>query len=277
MDMVNADAWVGRETVTTGGISQHIALQAQATLGWPSVLGKDCILPPLWHWFAFPTTAATDMLKDDGHPQASDLLPPLTLRRRMWAGGSLSFHRHIRVGEPLERRSRVRSIVEKEGSTGPMALVTLDHFISGSSGLAVEERQDIVFLDIPDTYTPPRKKPVTGPVVDTFETSEKALFRFSALTFNAHRIHYDLRYTQDVEHYPGLVVHGPLQAVLLMQQAVRHKGRHPLFFDFRGMHPMFSGPNGSIGLQDEDEGTDLWTAQEGHLCMRARAVWEQTQ
>lgn len=277
MDQINTGAWVGRETLTTGSITAHQAALIHATLGEGALPRMGDVLPNLWHWCAFPVTEPTAGLARDGHLKQSPLLPPSHLPRRMWAGGALSFHKPLHVGEALECRSRVRAVTDKMGAAGPMVFVTVDHHISGEDGLAIEERQDIVYLDIPETYTPPAKREMTGRRVENLEPSEALLFRYSAVTFNSHRIHYDLRYTQEVEKYPALLVHGPLQATLLMRAAVREKGRSPLFFDFRGVHPMFVGAPCEIALSETDEGMQLCTGQEGHQCMRASAQWEETQ
>lgn len=277
MDLLNTDAWIGRETIAYGSLSDHQAAQAHATLGAGHAPTHGDPLPLLWHWCAFPNAAPNDTLGLDGHARGGALLPPVHLSRRMWAGGALSFHKTLHVGEPLERRSRVRSVAEKMGQTGPMVFVTVDHGIYGARGLAIQERQDIVYLDIPDTFTPPGKRPLPADPVESVATPETLLFRYSALTFNAHRIHYDRTYTREVEKYPDLVVHGPLQATLLMRAATRAKGRAPLFFDFRGVHPMFAGTDCDIALHEDDEGMHLFTGQDGHQCMRATAVWEGTQ
>jgi 3-methylfumaryl-CoA hydratase len=277
MDKLNTEAWIGREAMDRGCLTEGHAAQVSATLGEEVPLREGDPMPLLWHWCAFPTTAPNDQLGRDGHARGSSIQPPVYLPRRMWAGGSLCFHRPLRVGEPIERRSRIRSMVEKAGKTGPMVLLTLDHLIFGRDGLAVEERQDIVYLEIPETFVPPARQPLPAPTVDSIETPETLLFRYSALTFNAHRIHYDLPYTQQVEKYPALVVHGPLQAMLLMRTARRRRPGSLVFFDFRGVHPMFAGTPCDIALREDDEGMELWSGQDGHQCMQARAVWEATQ
>jgi 3-methylfumaryl-CoA hydratase len=277
MDKLNVEAWVGRESREVSSLTAFHAERVHATVGKGTAPRSGDPLPFLWHWCAFTPTEAIDALDVDGHVRGGALLPPVHLRRRMWAGGGLTFHRPLHVDEPLERSTRIRSIVEKQGKTGPMVLVTLDHFIHGAKGLAIEERQDIVYLQIPATFTPPPKKDLPAAPREMIETPETLLFRYSAVTFNAHRIHYDLNYAQTVEKYPGLVVHGPLQATYLMRAAIRHKGRTPSFFEFRGVHPMFAGTTCDIALLEDEEGLALWTGQNGHQCMQARAVWEETQ
>ena len=281
MDPINVKAWEGRSQTDEGGISAGMAAQIHATLGAPRTpapaTGQN--LPPLWPWFAFPPTAPMDELGADGHPALGQFLPPSDLRRRMWAGGSLNFYAPLRVGERLQRRSVLRSAKEKQGKTGPMMFVQVDHKVYGERGLAVEERQDIVYLQIPNSYAPPAKQPLpVDPVLHrVVPMSETLLFRYSAITFNAHRIHYDQAYARDVEHYPGLVVHGPLQATLLMQAACAHKGRCPVQFDFRGVHPVFHGDALDImAREDEDGNLALCTGQAGHQGMQAHAMWEGT-
>jgi len=252
-----------------------------ATLGDPRAPAPQTgdPLPPLAHWCAFPPNAHMSELQSDGHPAVGAFLPPVQLRRRMWAGGNLRFGRALHVGEPLERRSRIRAIKSKEGRSGPMVFVTVDHAIYGAHGLSVAEQQDIVYLEIPDSYTPPPKMPLPqGPLVQRrIDPTETLLFRYSALTFNAHRIHYDLAYAQQVEHYPGLVVHGPLQATLLMQLAVAARGRTPDQFHFRGVHPLFAGTPMDIVAVDDAAGLLLFSGAEGHQGMQAGAIWEGTQ
>lgn len=274
MDQINPQGWIGRQTQDTASVTAAQAHRIHATIGEGDAPASGDALPPLWHWCAFTPTDPNAALGPDGHPRRIEALPPVRLPRRMWAGGSLTFHRALHVDEPMERRTQVRSVVEKHGKTGPMVLVTLDHAIHGTGGLAVEERQDIVYLEIPEVFTPPPKTALPAAPQEQVETSETLLFRYSAITFNAHRIHYDLAYARDVERYPGLVVHGPLQASLLMRAAIRHAGRPPSRFEFRGVHPMFAGPSCDIALAPDDGALALWTGQSGHQCMQARATWE---
>lgn len=281
MNQINVKAWEGCSQTDEGGISAGMAAQIHATLGAPRTPapGTGQNLPPLWHWCAFPPTAPMDELGADGHPALGQFLPPSDLRRRMWAGGNLNFYAPLRVGERLQRRSVLRSVKEKQGKTGPMMFVQVEHKVYGERGLAVEERQDIVYLQIPNSYAPPAKQPLpVDPVLHrVVPMSETLLFRYSAITFNAHRIHYDQAYARDVEHYPGLVVHGPLQATLLMQAACAHKGRCPVQFDFRGVHPVFHGDALDImAREDEDGNLALCTGQAGHQGMQAHAMWEGT-
>jgi len=284
MDQINFTAWVNRTETRQGGVSSQVAEMAQATLGASeNGVQPGSVRPALWHWFGFLPTTPTGDLGRDGHPPLGGFLPPVRLERRMWAGGKLTFHEPLHVGEALTRVSILRSVTEKDGAAGHMVFVTVDHEISGENGLAVSEQQDIVYLAIPDRYTPPRKQDVFAiPDLDEpVDATPTLLFRYSALTFNAHRIHYDLPYAQTVEHYPGLVVHGPLQATMLINAATRHQGRSPDHFSFRGVHPVFAGePLRVMGQRDGEQALNLCTAvtSEGSAFqgMQAKAIWEDT-
>jgi 3-methylfumaryl-CoA hydratase len=281
MNVMTATMPQGDTATEIGGVSQMQAAQIHAVLGTPRSAApvSGDLLPPLWHWAAFPPTAPMCDLGPDGHPVSAGILPPAGQTRRMWAGGALRFAAPLRIGEPLERRSRIRSVTRKDGKSGPMTVMTVDHAIYGAAGLAVEERQDIVYLPMPESYAPPRKLPMPErPVLrHVAPMSETLLFRFSAITFNAHRIHYDQAYATQVEHYPGLVVHGPLQALLLCDAARRHVGRAPAQFDYRGVHPMFHQEALDIvGTDGEDGELLLFTGQGGHQGMQASATWEGT-
>lgn len=277
MDQINLDAWTGRITKEQGAISEQTAAQYSATLGSEDTLAHGDVAPPLSHWCVFTPTTATHVLGADGHPRGDALIPPMPAKRRMWAGGALRFHGPLHVGDRIERMSALRSVQQKEGASGQMIFVTLDHAIYGPQGLAIQERQDIVYLDMPTEYAPPKKRPMDGRMVKQVDPSEALLFRYSALTFNAHRIHYDRPYAMEVEKYPGLVVHGPLQASLLMQTAIAHKGRMPSDFSFKGVHPMFAGTPMEIALREEDGAFTLMTGQDGHQGMVATVLWEDTQ
>ena len=183
------------------------------------------------------------------------------------------------VGAEIEKTSTITGVEEKTGSTGGMVFVTVAHEFSGPAGWAIRETQSIVYLPIAPTFAPPPKRP--GPtedlVIDVAQPISTALlFRYSAITFNAHRIHFDLPYAQDIEHYPGLVVHGPLQANLLMAEATEWKGRRPDRFRFRGVHPMFHDSDQRLRAQvTQGGGLDLVTvAEAGHVGMTATADWE---
>lgn len=286
MDTVNLSAWEGRSETRKGCISEAQAAQIHATLGQPGSMAPTSgqAMPQLWHWCAFPPTVPMSELGRDGHPLLGDFLPPVKLERRMWASGRLRLGAPLHVGERFTRRSTIAKVQQKEGQTGAMVFVTVDHRLYAERGLVSEEQQDIVYLDIPDHFRPPAKRPLPehAALHETRQTSEALLFRFSAITFNAHRIHFDLPYAQQVEHYPGLVVHGPLQAMWLIETARRFKGRAPSQFDFRGVHPclLIPGADPTLDIMGHEENPcalSLVLGQAGHQTMQATAIWEETQ
>ncbi|MEM8554456.1 MAG: MaoC family dehydratase N-terminal domain-containing protein [Pseudomonadota bacterium] len=279
-DLVLTD-WVGRSETVSGCLAPAMAAMAHATLARP---GETCPqmgdpMPPLWHWYAFPPAVPMDGLGSDGHPMLGGFLPPVPFERRMWASGSLEFFGDLIVGEEIEKTSTILSVEEKTGSSGGMVFVAVEHALRRAGRLAVRETQSIVYLPIaPEFKAPPKKAgPTDGLVIDMHQpVTAPLLFRYSAITFNAHRIHYDLPYAREVEHYPGLVVHGPLQAQLLMAQAAHWKGRRPDRFSFRGVHPMFHDSDLSLrGTLGEGGQLNLCTvADAGHVGMTAKATWE---
>ena len=275
------DAWIGRVEEASDIISPRQARQMAATLGdtWGHcALEHGDVLPNLWHWMGWAPDAPMSGLGPDGHPAKGGFLPPVPLERRMWAGGRLTFHKALRIGHPMQRRSEILKISEKTGSVGNMVFVTVGYQTFGPDGLAVTEEQDIVYVAMPTAFVPPPPiaAPATmawveSPVMDTVR-----LFRFSALTFNAHRIHFDLPYATDVEKYPGLIVHGPLQAMLLMEAARRHYGNaSPTSFRFRGVRPLFHSNRLRLMAQTTAQGAQaLCTVMEdNHVCMQADISW----
>jgi 3-methylfumaryl-CoA hydratase len=279
----DTEDWVGRVEEAEDSVGLHRVLALAATLDHApegrAGMGLDLggVLPPLWHWLAFLPLVEQSRLDRDGHPLRGGFLPPVPLERRMWAGGRLQFHAPIRIGEALHRRSEILKVSEKSGAAGRMVFVTVGHRLSTSRGLAVSEEQDIVYAAMPDRFAPPSPvPPLPNPewaedvVIDTVR-----LFRFSAVTFNAHRIHFDRDYAHMVEKYPGLVVHGPLQAILLMEAARRHRGAGPVTFQFRGIRPMFDFDRPRLlGYAVEGAEQSLCTATvDGAVCMQARVGW----
>lgn len=274
--------YVGRVEESEDQVSPTVARMLGATLSavWSSSapIESGMALPPLWHWSAFHQDAPMAEIASDGHPKRGGFLPPVPLERRMWAGGRLVFHAGLRVGERLRRRSEILKVEEKTGGAGDMVFVTVGHELFGEQGLAITEEQDIVYIAMPQSYRPPKAIPAPeAPDVDIrVPVNEVLLFRYSAVTFNGHRIHYDLPYATEVEKYPGLVVHGPLQATMVMTMAVRHRGRPPARFRFRGVHPMFHTDDMRLlGVEDGEAAMDLCTAAPaGHQGLQARAEWD---
>jgi len=267
------DPWVGRVEEAIDRISPRQARQMAATLGVACDCAEGAVLPVLWHWMGWTPEAPMAELGPDGHPARGGFLPPVPLERRMWAGGRLRFLAPLRIGEEMRRRSEIVKVSEKTGTTGRMVFVTVHHRVEGAAGLAVEEEQDIVFIAMPERFVPP--PPVVAPAADwtrPVTADEVRLFRFSALTFNAHRIHFDLPYATGVEKYPGLVVHGPLQAMLLMEAGrARRGGAVPAGYRFRGVRPAFHFD--TLTLQGAGDAVATVNG-DGLVCMQAEMGWE---
>lgn len=251
------------------------AAALQATLGLDAVLGVGDTLPPFYHQLYFWTPEPPAKLGRDGHPKVGRLIPDMGLPRRMWAGGALQFHAGLLLGQGAERVTTLDSHARKEGRSGPLGFVALRHEISQKGRLCVTERQDLVYRQEARSGTakptPPRARhDATHTRKVAFTTTQ--LFRYSALTFNGHRIHYDLDYAREVEGYGGLVVHGPLLAQLLMLFAQDTLG--PLAtFEFRATAPLLHFETALLCLH----GDDLWVAgPDGRLCMQAGACVEAT-
>ena len=269
--------WVGRVEEAQDIVTARQARQLAATLDVSGPFADGDPLPALWHWMGWTPETPMAELGPDGHPAKGGFLPPVPLERRMWAGGRLEFLAPLRIGETLHRRSEILNVAEKTGSTGRMVFVTVRHEVTGQDGLAIREEQDIVYIAMPDRFTPPPPVPAAPAAwrQDVAMDSVR-LFRFSALTFNAHRIHFDLPYATAVEKYPGLVVHGPMQAMLLMQAARdRSGGNVPRGYRFRGVRPLFHFDALSLQGEGVAEGAEaLATVNgEGLVCMRADIAW----
>jgi 3-methylfumaryl-CoA hydratase len=200
-------------------------------------------LPPLWQWFFFLPRVPHSNLGPDGHPRRAGFMPPVELPRRMFAGARMRFTRSLVIGKPAYRRSVIRAVSEKEGRSGSLVFVTVAHAISQDGATCVEEEQDIVYREaVPavEAHTAGEPAPIpAGSWTRTVTPDPTLLFRFAALTFNAHRIHYDRTYAATVEGYPGLVVQGPLTAVLLMELVRCHARRGVSAFTFRARAPLF--------------------------------------
>ena len=277
MGEVRLQDWVGRTREVADTIQPWPVRGFAATLDRPLPAEPGDLLPELWHWLYFLPTAPQSELGPDGHPRRGGFLPPVELDRRMWAGGRLSFHAPLRVGDAVRQRSEIVKVAEKDGRAGRMVFVTVRHATSCERGLAVEEEQDIVYVAMPERWEAPAPVPPPAEVPwrEAVAVDPVLLFRFSALTFNGHRIHFDLPYATEVEKYPGLVVHGPLQAMLLMDLARRNRpGRRPAWFAFRGVRPLFHFERPELLGRQTEDGDELAVGNgAGATTMQASVRW----
>jgi len=246
--------WLGRSEEQEDLVTAAPRAGLAATLDHADPPWRSGELPPLAHWLYFLPHALQHEIAEDGHPARGGFLPPVPLPRRMWAGGSLVFVAPICIGDAIRRRSTIAEVQHKRGRSGNLVFVKVIHEVFGPNGLAVREEQDIVYTEAPQdpTHRAPtvtesrmsaRHSTVDVPVSEwtrSIQPDPVLLFRFSALTFNGHRIHYDREYCRDREGYPGLVVHGPLTATLLMDLYLRnHPGTQVKAFRFRGQRPAY--------------------------------------
>jgi len=255
-DAVELKQWIGRREVRIDCINPSRLAAWSATLDREDPFPEEGeAVPPGFHWALFPSLARQSELGPDGHAKRGGFLPPVPLPRRMWAGGRLRFHRPLRVGERVEQVSTIDRVDEKSGRAGPLVFVTVRHAVSNTAGLAIEEEQDLVYRDPPkgDEGTQTAQPAPTGPWRRQIAPDETLLFRYSALTFNGHRIHYDRRFATVSEGYPGLVVHGPLIATLLLDLLRRHLPSASVErFIFKALRPTFdTSPFAVDGAPDE--------------------------
>lgn len=236
------------------------------------------VLPPLWHWMLFQDWAPASGLGTDGHPKRGGFLPPVhDLPRRMWAGGRVRFLAPLRAGDDIERTSTILSVEEKTGGSGRLVFVTVQHEITGPKGLAITEEQDIVYRGAEGAAVKagePAPAPPAGAFTATVHPGPVLLFRYSALTANGHRIHYDLDYVTREENYPGLVVHGPLQATWMADSVRQYRpGARISTFAYRGRRPAFhQNPMTLVGFEAGGKLRLETRDHEGAICMTAEAV-----
>jgi 3-methylfumaryl-CoA hydratase len=266
--------WIGKTETRTDTVAAGPVAALSATLDRddpPPQPGDP--LPPLWHWLFFLDRHRASELGPDGHARRGGLLPPVPLPRRMWAGSRFEFHHPLRVGDQIMRETRVIDIKEKSGRSGPLVFVVVRHEISNAAGVAVAEEHDIVYRDH-GPAAPAQAAPDGAAWERTIQPDDVLLFRYSALTFNAHRIHYDRRYATEVEGYPGLVVHGPLIATLLMDLLRRYApAANVSRFSFRAVSPLFDTGPFTVCGKAEGKAVALWARDAaGNLAMSAEAL-----
>lgn len=275
------EEYVGRTETRRDTVWPLLIRGLAATLDLPEEeAAPGGVLPPLWHWMLFQEWAPAHELGPDGHPRRGGFLPPVhELPRRMWAGGRISLHRDLRAGERVSRLSTILKVDEKRGGSGRLVFVTVRHEIAGEDarGPALVEEQDIVYRGIGGAAVKPAEPaPPPGPGAwrRIVRPDPVLLFRYSALTANGHRIHYDLDYVTREEGYPGLIVHGPLQATWLGDLLRRHRpDARVARFAFRGRRPAFhQNPLTLVGRQDGGTIRLESRDHEGAVCMSAEAV-----
>jgi len=271
--------WIGRTESRSDHVTATPVAALAATLDRDEPLPRPGdLLPPLWHWLFFPSIHRQSETGPDGHPERGGFLPPVHLPRRMFAGGRFLFHGPLRVGDAISRLSRIVDVKERDGRSGPLVFVVVRHEISNAAGIALTEEHDIVYRDLPrlEEATPPLRN-ASNPCAWSREirADPVLLFRYSALTWNNHRIHYDRGYVTQVEGYPGLVVHGPLLATLLVDLLRRNlPTAHAKSFMFRAVRPLFdTAPFDLCGAPDQGlKGVRLWAKDAGGLAMDASAT-----
>ena len=282
--LAQLQSWQGRSEATADMLTAAPLRALSATLDRDDPApGPGTAVPPLWHWLYFLPHARQSEIGSDGHPKRGGFLPPVPLPRRMWAGGRLTWEpaNPLQVGQEVERVSTIRSVTHKAGRSGELLFVLVEHRFSNANGLALTEEHDIVYRSAAqpgDAAPAPQKPPLDGQAAwsRTIVPDDVLLFRYSALTFNGHRIHYDRKYVTEVEGYPGLIVHGPLIATLLLDLLRRQLPQASVArFEFRAVRPTFDLHPFSVHGKPRDDGRtiDLWAQDhEGWLTMQGTAT-----
>lgn len=275
--MTDLTAWIGRTRSQSDLVTPRLLAEFHATLAPHLAPVAAGIAPPALHWCLAPETPAADALGPDGHAAKGDFLPPVPLPRRMWAGGEIETLAELQVGDFVTRTETVRDVAFKEGRSGRLCFVTVAHSIATDRGIAIRERQDIVYREAAGGQTgagsaAERDEAGAYARVWSLPATPTLLFRYSAMTFNGHRFHYDQPYATQVEGYADLVVHGPMQATLLINLAATLMGRVPRIFRYRGLSPMTANQTFRVCgrlTADGFEGVTLDAAD--RVCMRAQA------
>ena len=279
MTGVDLTGWIGRSRVTRDTIDAGQLAKIAATFDCPvPALGEAASLPPGWHWAFFPEITPLSGIGRDGHQALGEFLPPITLPRRMWASGDLKITQPLGIGETVDKTSTIVSVEEKRGRTGKLVFVRVGHEFSGNRGGDMAEEHQIVYREapVPGAAQPKPMLPPHEPDRSvTLTASPVQLFRYSAITFNSHRIHYDVDFCRDEEGYDGLIIHGPLTATLLMDFACRQAPDKDLqAFSFRALSPLTHIHQFSLHIRETVENSfSVWACNHrGELAMTADAV-----
>lgn len=274
------DAWTGKQSATEALVTAYQADALTATLDRDDSPYKEGdAIPPGWHLFYIREVVKLRDTASDGHPKRGDFLPPIDLPRRMWAGTQATYHKPIHVGETIRNVTTIEAVTPKVGKTGPLVFLKLKHEISGEDGVATTEFQDVVYREEaqPGAVAPePPPAPAEAVWKRTIHPSPVLLFRYSALTMNSHRIHYDRTYVTEVEKYPGLLVHGPLTFTLLLDLFRRENSETALkSFAVRAVSPIYDTHDFTVeGVPGDAGEASLWALNnDGRLAMSAKATF----
>jgi 3-methylfumaryl-CoA hydratase len=272
LDLEHLRQWVGRSETRRERLAPFPADALAATFDRddaPYTEGAE--LPPLWHWLYFLPISPLAEAGPDGHPRRGGFLPPVPLPRRMWAGGRFDFHHPLHIGDEVTKTSQVLSVEPKSGRSGQLVFATVRHELADAEGTALSEEHDIVYREIAAPPSKPPPAPEAAAFSREIRPNAVLLFRYSALTFNSHRIHYDHPYVTQVEGYLGLIVHGPLIATLLLDLLRRERpDARPASFAFRAMGPLFDTAPFFVCGRPTEGGFSLWARNpEGRLAMTA--------
>lgn len=278
VDLAHLQQWVGRSESREQHLDPFPARALAGLLDREQAYGDGDALPLPWHWLYFLDAPSREGTGADGHPKRGGFLPPVPLPRRMWAAGELTLHEPLRLGRAARKTSTVRSVELKQGKAGALVFVTVAHELEQDGRPRISELQHIVFREAPAAPAPlPPGEP--APTDATWRRALRPdavmLFRFSALTYNGHRIHYDRDYATREEFYPALVVHGPLLATLLLDLAAREQpGSQAAHFSFRAQRPAFDTDELHLNGHLNADGAALWTSDaQGFIGMNATLRW----
>lgn len=275
MSEMSYTAWIGRTQESQEELSTLLVSRLATTLGEPAPAAGEA-LPPLWHWAFFQDAVPEAGLGADGHPARGGFLPPADGRNRMWAGGRLEFHEPLRVGRQASRVTTILKVEEKHGRTGALLFVTLRHDYLQDGRLALREEQDIVYREPSPPKLGGTEALPEGAWREAVEPSPVLLFRYSAVTFNGHRIHYDWPYVTGAEGYPGLVVHGPLIATLNLRTFCRANPQARLRrFAYRGLRPLISPEPFELGGRPSGPGkAEVWAGNAAGIAQRGEVEFD---
>ena len=276
MDVKALQDWVGRQSTTHDELRPFPAMALAAALECSAPVDAGDFLPPAWHWLYFLDAPSASATGADGHAKVTALLPPPPLPRRMWAAGKMRIERPLRLGYPAQRRATIKSIEAKSGKSGELVFLNLEHELIQNDVVCIREEQNLVYRGMPSAAAPEvagEPAPAAGAWTREIVPDPVLLFRYSALTYNSHRIHYDRPYATGQEFYADLVVQGPLLATLLLELCQAQLPYAAIkTFQYRAVRPtLVSQPFTVNGSQDGSSLT-LWSAQQGQLCMSATAT-----